>query len=333
MNMRGTIAILSILLGSISYTVQAQDTPSDEPAPSEEVIVQVKGGDLIHGKLIGENDDSVVLVSPVLGTITLPRDQVETVMKNTPDAAAIAAAKAEAEKAAAAEAAKKAAEEAAKPKSPWKGTANVGFTYSDASSVTSSLNLGLNLERKTDLNTFLFEAKYFYSYDDGQVTDNDIFVNGDETYYFSKESPWSLFGTMTYQWDAFELWEHRLSPYGGVGYAFVRDDDLTWTGRFGAGGTWEYDGNRSFDPQFLFQTTVNWTIDKTQSIQGSAKIAPKMTEFSNYILTLQGNYRLRIGEDTPFSLNFSVLDIYDSDPGPDGNNNDLKLVVSLGYDF
>ena len=78
---------------------------------------------------------------------------------------------------------------------------------------------------------------------------------------------------------------------------------------------------------------MNWTIDKTQSFQGSAKIAPKMTEFSNYILTIQANYQLRIGEDTPFSLNFSVLNIYDSLPGPDGNNNDLKVVVSLGYDF
>lgn len=333
MNSRHTALILSILVGSTASTLRAQDTPSDEPTPAEEVIVQVKGGDLIHGKLIGENDDSVVLVSPVLGTITLPRDQVDSVTRNTPDAAALAAAKAEAEKAAAAAAAKKAAEEAAKPKSPWKGIANVGFTYSDASSVTSSLNLGLNLQRKTDLNTFLFEAKYFYSYDNGSVTDNDVFVNGDETSYFSKVSPWSLFGTLTYQWDAFEQWEHRLSPYAGAGYAFVRDDDLTWTGRFGAGGTWEYDGSRDFDPQFLFQTTVNWTIDKTQSIQGSAKIAPKMTQFSNYILTIQTNYQLRIGVDTPFSLNFSVLNIYDSEPGPEGNNNDLKVVVSLGYDF
>ena len=333
MNQRCTTAILSILMGSVSFAIQAQDTPSSEPAPAQEVIVQVKGGDLIHGKLIGESDDSVVVVSPVLGTITLPRDQVDTVTPSTPDAEAIAAAKAATEKAAAAEAAKKAAEEAAKPKSPWKGTANVGFTYSDASSVTSSLNLGLNLERKTESNVFLLDAKYFYSYDDGAVTDNDVFVVGDDTHYFSKESPWSLFGTVTYQWDAFELWEHRVSPYAGVGYAFVRDEDLTWTGRFGAGGTWEYDGNRSFDPQFLFQTTLNWTIDKTQSFQGSAKIAPKMTRFSNYLLTLQANYRLRIGEDTPFSLNFSVLDIYDSDPGPDGNNNDLKVVVSLGYDF
>ena len=95
MNQRCTTAILSILMGSVSFAIQAQDTPSSEPAPAEEVIVQVKGGDLIHGKLIGENDDSVVVVSPVLGTITLPRDQVETVVKNTPDAAAIASAKAE----------------------------------------------------------------------------------------------------------------------------------------------------------------------------------------------------------------------------------------------
>ena len=124
-----------------------------------------------------------------------------------------------------------------------------------------------------------------------------------------------------------------MSPYGGVGYAFVRSDDLTWTGRGGAGGTWEDQGDRGFDPQFLFQTTVDWTIDENQGLTGSVKFAPKMTQFENYLLTVQGNYRVRLGKDTPFSLNLSLLNIYDSQSGPDGTNNDLKLVVSLGYDF
>ena len=58
-----------------------------------------------------------------------------------------------------------------------------------------------------------------------------------------------------------------------------------------------------------------------------------MTQFENYLFTLQANYKLSIGENSPFSLNLSVLNIYDSQAGDDGTPNDLKLVVSIGHDF
>lgn len=306
----------------------AQDQSSDGDATTNQVLVEVKGGDRIHGKLVSENEDSVVVVSPILGTMRLSREQIEGITYQ--DAEAEAAAKAEAAKAAkAAEAAAAAAKEA----SPWTAGINLGFSYSRASTVTSSLNIGAQVQKKTDLQTLTLNAKYFYSYDDGSVTDNDIIVNFDDTWYLTKDSRWNYFVKASYQWDEFQQWEQRFSPYAGFGYAIERSDDLTWNLQLGGGGTWEYSGDRGFDPQFLFATNVDWTIDKQQSLTAGVKIAPKITEFSNYLLTLSANYKLRIGNDSPVSLNLSLLDIYDSSATGDSSPNDLKLVLSLGYDF
>ena len=313
-----------LLIGSVPVT--AQDKAADEDGSTNRVRVEVKGGDRINGTLVSENDESIVVVSPILGTVRLSRDQIDAINYEDAEAEAAATAKAEAEAAAAA--AKVAAE-----KSPWTASINLGFSYSKASTATSSLNIGAQVQKKTDLQTLTLNAKYFYSYDDGAVTDNDIIVNFDDTWYLSKESRWNYFIQASYQWDEFQEWEQRLSPYGGFGYAVARSEDLTWNLKLGGGGTWEYSGDRGFDPQILFGTNLDWTIDKQQSLTAGVKIAPKITEFSNYLLTLSANYKLRIGNDSPVSLNLSVLDIYDSTATGDSSRNDLKLVLSLGYDF
>lgn len=341
--------LATVIISSIGVSAVAQDSGDDaassdtkaESAASvdSEVVIDIKGGDRIHGQLVGVSEDTYVVVSPILGTVSLPRDQVESVAviaakKKDADAEETKPSK-EAADSKSEEAADKVAE-AKKPKSPWSGSVLLGVSYSDASDVTLNLNLGFNLAKKTELETFTLSAKYFYARNSTGVTDNDIIVIGDQSWFFgTKEKPsrWNLFAKGTYQWDQFELWEQRFSPYAGVGYAFVRQKDLTIGSRFGAGGTWEAGNNRDFDPQFLFELNGSWTINDMQSLTGSVSFAPEMTRFTNYLLTTSLSYQLKLGKDTPLTFNFSVLDIYDSDPGPDGTTNDLKVVLALGYNF
>ena len=193
------------------------------------------------------------------------------------------------------------------------------------------MNISGAIKKETEEAKFALNAKYFYSVNGGVVSDNDVFVNADQTWLINR-SRWSIFAMATYQWDEFQLWEHRFSPYAGVGYLLVKKKNLDLTLRLGAGGTWEYT-NKDFEPQFLIEIKTDWEISSLQSLEGSARIAPKMNDFSNYLMTLSLNYKLKLAEDSPFSLNLSVLDIYDSQPEDGGTNNDLKLVLSLGYDF
>ncbi|MEE2680880.1 MAG: DUF481 domain-containing protein [Planctomycetota bacterium] len=294
--------------------------------------MSLKNGDIIRGSLAGENDKSIIVVSPILGTVTLPRKEVDSVTSlSSDDSTASDPTKADAGSSAVEDvnAVKQEAE-----KSPWSGSVNIGLTYADASTLNLTLNVGGTIERTTDLSVFRATAQYFYSRDDRVVTDNDIVANGDQTWFLTKDGPWSIFAKGTYQWDQFEIWEQRFSPYGGFGYAVFRKENLKTQLRFGAGGTYEYgDSDRTWDTQLLFEVNTNWTIDSRSSFTGSLSFAPEVSDFNNYLLTLSAVYSLKLFEDSPLTFNASILNIYDSVPGDDQTGNDLKLVLGLGWTF
>ena len=321
---------MALLISTSSLAQSEEETPTD--SSPKEVSVGLKNGDIIRGSLAGENEKSIIVVSPILGTLTLPREQVDSVTDIVEPTTSDAAAKDPTEADAASSAVEKVEKEAVP--SPWSGSVNIGLTYADASTLNITLNLGATLEYKTDLDNFRLTAQYFYSRDEKVVTDNDIIVNADQTWFFTKDGPWSAFAKGTYQWDQFELWEQRFSPYGGFGYAIIRQEDLKTQLRLGAGGTWEYGGSdRTWDTQLLFEVNTNWTIDSRSSLTGALSIAPDVSAFNNYLLTLSMVYSLKLFEDSPLTFNASLLNIYDSQPGAGETGNDLKLVLGLGWNF
>ena len=298
----------------------------DEAPASNEAIVALKNGDRVQGELTDEGKDEVLVDSPVFGTVTLERDQIEGITM-----VADAEAKAEAEKKAAA-----AAAAAEKAKSPWSGSANLGLTYSDNSSTNLTLNLGASAKRETKESVLNMNVQYFYSQDERSTTDNDVIATFDQTWITSDANgqlPWSYFAQGTYQWDEFETWEQRLSPYAGIGYALERTDDLTVDLRLGGGGTWQYEGDQNFITQFLFEVNSTWKIDDRSLLTGAVKFAPNVNAFDDYFLTLSAVYKTKLMKDSPLTFNISFLNIYDSEPGIGENGNDLKLVMGLGYTF
>ena len=321
---------LLLVLSTPAFSQSGDDSTSD--TTPKEVSVGLKNGDIIRGSLAGENEKSIIIVSPILGTITLPRDEVDSVTElGDQDSAAEDPTKADSASSAVTNV--KEVQDEAK-KSPWSGSINIGLTYADANTLNLTLNVGGTIERKTDLSDFRVTGQYFYSRDDKVVTDNDIIVNADQTWFFTKEGPWSIFAKGTYQWDQFQAWEQRFSPYGGFGYAIFRQKDLKTQMRFGAGGTYEYgESDRNWDTQLLFEINTTWTIDARSSFTGALSYAPEVSDFNNYLLTLSAVYALKLFEDSPITLNASVLNIYDSVPGDNATGNDLKVVLGLGWAF
>ena len=322
-----TLRIIGIPLIPLSVLLASSVFAQDADSAANEAIVQLKNGDRVQGQLSDDGADEVVVVSPVFGTVTLNRDQIDeiTMLSSGSDDEA----KQEAEAAADAVAAEK-------PKSPWSGSVNFGLTYSDNSSQTLTLNLGASAKRETSESVLTMNLQYFYSKDEEEVTDNDLIANIDQTWIMFDESgprPWSYFAQGTYQWDQFETWEQRLSPYAGIGYALKRTETLTVDLRFGGGGTWQYEGNDGFTTQFLFEVNSSWKIDDRSSLTGAVKFAPNVGDFQDYLLTVSAVYRTQLMKDSPLTFNVSFLNIYDSDPGVGENGNDLKLVLGLGYTF
>ena len=311
-----------------SGTESGTESPQEGPTPKQ-VSVSLKNGDVIRGTLAGENDDSIIIKSAILGTVTLPRDQVDSVDELDPKAR-------KAPDPDQADSASSAVEQAKqdKPDGPFSGSLNIGMTYADASTKNLTLNVGGTIKYDTELSKFSLNGQYFCSRDENAVTDNDVIVVADQTWFFSKAQRWSIFAKGTYQWDQFEIWEQRVSPYGGVGYAIIKQEDLKTQLRLGGGGTYEYGASdRSWDTQLLFEVNTDWTIDPRSTLTGALSFAPDVSDFDNYLLTLSAVYALKLFEDSPLTFNASVLNIYDSQPGADETGNDLKLILGLGWTF
>ena len=161
------------------------------------------------------------------------------------------------------------------------------------------------------------------------MTDNDIIVNADQTWFFTKDGPWSVFAKGTYQWDQFELWEQRFSPYGGFGYAVLREEDLktnfvsvlvapTSTGTAIAAGI----------PSCSSRSTPTGRSTRGRP-SPVLSFAPGQDDFNNYLLTLRG-LLLKLFDDSPLTFNIAVEHLRFR-PGTGETGNDLKLVLGLGW--
>ncbi|MCP4839717.1 MAG: DUF481 domain-containing protein [Planctomycetes bacterium] len=214
---------------------------------------------------------------------------------------------------------------------PWTGSVGAAVTASDTTTSTYNLRLSGSLQRTAPTSRTDFSVSYYLNSADGIVTDNDLLARGLQN-WFSEDSRWEVFAQSTYQYDQFESWAHRLSPYGGLGYRLIDEDDLALTLKAGGGMTWEQDAGL-IRPQTLFEVTTSWTIDDRQSLQAYSSIAPDVDDSSNFLATLQCDWKIKLGEESPLALSIGVRNTYDSTPSPGATHNDFKAWAGVVLSF
>ena len=215
--------------------------------------------------------------------------------------------------------------------SPWTGSLSLAASTSRASSTSNNIRLGGELHRKTQTEQFDLSGTWYWNQSNGDTSDNDILVRANQE-WFIRDSRWLYFAQGTWQFDQFQDWGHRVSPYAGVGYKLFDQDDLTLTIKGGGGATWQYHNNE-VDPQLLFEMNTEWKINDRQSLTGFMSIAPDPVNWGNYLATIQADWKLKLGSDTPWALTLGIRDIYDSRPSRGSNANDLKAYAGLTMDF
>ncbi|MDP7028879.1 MAG: DUF481 domain-containing protein [Phycisphaerales bacterium] len=214
---------------------------------------------------------------------------------------------------------------------PWKGRLGAAFTGSQTTQTTYNLRLSGRLYRTAPESRTDLSVSYYLNSADGNITDNDLLARGEQN-WLNPESEWEVFVQSTYQYDQFEAWAHRLSPYGGLGLQLVQEDDFMLNVKGGGGVTWEQ-GAGLVRPQALFEVEVNWKIDELQSLAGYSSIAPDVENPADFLATIKWDWRLRLGKESPLALNIGVREIYDSTPGSGANHSDFKLWAGVTWDF
>lgn len=126
-------------------------------------------------------------------------------------------------------------------------------------------------------------------------------------------------------------WRYEVGP--GSGYQLVKLTNFV----FRVEGGFQYqvqnfEGNRQ-DEIFYHRLAeeMKWNIGKLFTFDEKAEYMPELTDFSEYRLRVEANVRYWLRSN--LSLNFTVINLYDTMTAPGVGQNDLQLRSSIGLKF
>ena len=224
-------------------------------------------------------------------------------------------------------------EETKEEKSPWSGNIGLALNGNSSNTVTFNFMLNASVKRETTMETFTATMSYLFSYDTGEVTDNNGLLTAEQVWSLSENGPWNLWIQGTYQYDDNEGYRSRVTGYGGAGYRVANQKDLRINLKAGLGAQWDYRGNTAVQPQSIFELTSSWQIMDGLSFTANASIANNVTAFNSYLARGRAQLEAAIKAVKGLALTVGVRDEYDSTPAVDSSYNQLWYWVGLQYNF
>ena len=335
---------------------------SQDATEADEIVLS--DGDVIRGSILEENEHEIVLMHPVFEEMRIPRDRILAVRRSAPrpqrpgfgeivtgagvrpQTSSRQEAMEEGEpKGAVEETVEKSAESDAETeetdsKKTFEALTNfdhwdfvVGAAFGFVENVNSEFNVRLSAqaEHNSEFARLRINGAYFLNSANDEIIDNDISLSTTQDWFFP-ESDWSVFARGSYQWDEFELWEHRISGYVGPGYKLIKTEALTLDTRFGAGLTYEY-GIPQTLPELLAAVEWSWQINDRQKFAGTFSYAPEVTNFSQFRLSLNAEWNFQLQESKGLSFYIGIRDEFQSIVPQGSTRNDLRLFGGIKYDF
>lgn len=282
--------------------------------------IETVDGDVINGTIVEENDDEIVVESPTVGRVTIPRAQV------------------------------KPPEPAAEPNPGLFGTPilrgfkrNLSFGASGTQSVIddAKVNVQLNLERLNERHEQFFRTQYYFSAAQPdaaapqQTNNNNAAVYYDHNYRFAN-IPLFLFGSGGYDFDKFQDWTHRIVGNGGLGWRFVDTDRWKIRGRTGPGVSYTFEcgplvtASCFTRPEWLVGLNFRLIFDEDDYMQLLNTYFQDLDDTSIRRYVLSYAWFIGLGYVKGLGLNLGVDFEYDT-----GRTvpTDLKYFANIAYGF
>lgn len=225
---------------------------------------------------------------------------------------------------------------AATPTAPaarlWHGSAELGLDGTEGNSRTFNIRVGFDVKRETE--TWIHKADFDYKKktNRSEETANRAFLDW-RAERLLVESPWSLFGHGTLEYDEFKPFDIRVSVDLGVGGQLIHNQRSKLTSRTGAGFSREIGGpDNDFVPELVFGADVEHRFTERGKLKGTVEYTPDVTQFGEYRLRGQVSWESVLDERMNLSLKLTAQDIYDSTP--DGAEpNELDYAAMLMWSF
>jgi len=274
--------------------------------------VYLKNGDRISGVVVLEDDSQIKIDNMIIGIVSIKRNDVKEIVYDKEV---------------------KAPEAKGEKPGPWSRDISIGYDKSSGNTKNSNLTVRLYGNRKTDADEFTIKGDMFYSSRDNKMDAQKWYSMVRYAYSFH-EREWYNFYKFESDHDRFANIEYRLIPSIGIGYWF--SDTHAWKAMTEFGTGLEHTNFRQgaknknevvLLPRAFFEKGI---FDKSRITQDII-LYPSLTESGEY--RLHSETALISPINKKFSLRFSFIDDYNSNPTKDTKKNDTRFISSLNYSF
>ncbi len=299
--------------------------------PGQKVDAAMSSGDVVRGVLVSQDDKTVVLNHPVLGTISIPRGNLSgmtVVVEQAPPPPAPVAPPPPPPAPAAPE---------VKPDPEsfldgWSKSIELGLNGAEGNSQSLSFRGAFNAKRETSKIATTAGITYVYGTQDGDknLEHGEINLRND----WKIGSPWRIFAIGKAEYDTFQDWTWRTSLFAGLGYEFIKTDNTLLLGRIGAGATKEFGSSKQrIEPELDLGLDWEHKLDERQKLFASIDYYPSLHRFTDYRVNAKAGYEVIVDPVNKLSLKLGLEDRYNSNPGANNKKNDLLYFATVVYNF
>lgn len=269
--------------------------------------VRLVNGDRITGELVQSDESGVTLQTQSMGQVHIGREHIKPEETKT-------------------------ASEIAEAAHKWKGRVASGFSMREGNTESRALSLKVEAQKEVRSNILSVEAQTYYSSSEGKMNAQKWSAKARDDYDMGQTDHWYSFGEAEADRDRFADIDFRFTPAGGLGYFFFNNEDLILKVETGVGLT--HTNFRSAAPSrteavLVPRLFVQKRLGTNSKLSEDLSIYPSLTESGEY--RIKSETALNTPLQERLMLRLSLINELNSNPGPDTEKHDLKVISSLVY--
>jgi putative salt-induced outer membrane protein len=227
----------------------------------------------------------------------------------------------------------------------WSGALSAGLTLTRGNSKTTLATAVAALDRKTDKDEWSFGGNVTYGQAqviaNGVKTDSTTAQNADLFGQYNRflftdrlKDRFYIFGRAEGYHDDLASIHYRLTVSVGPGYYFIKNTNTDLSAELGPGFISQSVGSDEENfPILRAAEKFNHKLSDRARLWEKAEIDPDLSNISNYIITSEIGVAADLTASKALELQCYLDDNYNSKPAPGRVENDLQLVVAIGYKF
>ncbi len=220
----------------------------------------------------------------------------------------------------------------AKHQTKWGATIEAGGVMKEGNTDSLNVHGRFELRRSTSDDLLKFYLRAEYAEQDDIRNRSEIIGGADYEYQFADR--WSWYARSELEFDEFENLDLRTTVATGVGYNWIRKDQVDLKTRAGIGYVHESFNNGTTENKAIADLglALRWDILDWMRLTHDATYSPSFDGIEDYRLTFDSALTFPLGTSEVWKFKLGVLNEYDSLPAPGVKRLDNTYYSSIVLD-